>query len=190
MIQCPVCRSTMEVRGENRRDHHCVNRECPAKVEANYTPHLSIRNGWYYCEAYHLPVFLCGRWYAVSGPFVEEDEKKTQLQLLQPRRWVGVDWAGAIIGYWEYGRFHHSDGSITDLVPANLAQWQVEAPIVLSVPYYALPANLDLAAQLTILVDRFLSMEKPMPPCAMCGALHDPEDDCEEADLMRGETDV
>ena len=143
----------MEVRFENKKDHHCYNVGCPS-VESGYIPYVSVREGWYFAESYHLPFQSSNRiWYSVVGPV----NGRTVLKRIQQRR-------------------------VSRLLEVPLGFQELN-----DIEYYALPANDDLRNQFQILIDKFISIEKPLNVCDICHEPHCPEDECEEEALMRGE---
>ena len=184
----------MECRGENREHFHCCNGKCPARVEANYTPHIAVRDGWYYARAYNLPFKTTDwstDWYSISGPVCTAEGERSVLSRIGSQLYTGYDALGNAVCHYDPNTEVYSNLDGSPVIGVPILQWVLGwgCNRVLSMPYMALPTNDDLVPQLDILIDKFLSVEKPLPGCPMCGVHHNAEDDCEEADLMRGEAE-
>lgn len=84
-MKCPCCGSHFDCRGENREDYHCANGQCPSRKEAGYSPHVGVRNNWWFATKYHLPFKRGDQWFCVVGP--KQEYYKTDLLSLAEQLW-------------------------------------------------------------------------------------------------------
>lgn len=81
-MNCPACNDIMyRAEGSTRHteflyrfNYHCLNSDCPAKQEIDYTSHMCVIDEQYqsrysvgFCYEYHLPFKSDGIWYHVVG---------------------------------------------------------------------------------------------------------------------------
>lgn len=137
-MKCTACDSPIRYKGgENKKDHGCNSMTCPARVEAVYFGNVSVREGWWFAESYHLP-FKCGaQWFAVVGPnsFYIPSNTTTLQKINTLYRYGILD--------WNRGNPIYGDR----LECSQEAVW--------SIPYMALPVNEDFNREFTKLVNKF-----------------------------------
>ena len=137
-MKCPVCLSSMiSMGGENKKDYGCSNvARCSSFTEANYHPHISLQYQWYFIESYHLAFKSGNKWYCAIGPEREWDangfKDRTFLKPLN-------------VSTGLYNGFSLS-----------LPTTSSSGSSLVSIPYFALPANEDFLEQFGILVEKLL----------------------------------
>jgi hypothetical protein len=119
-IKCPECGWYFQrLIAEHCEDTHCRNPDCYPRKVLKFSPHVRIRDGWWFAVNYSIPFRINDAWYCVYSSDV-----------LQRR------YNATILG--EFFLTPHTNMFGWNLLPSR---WETKQ--VLSLPFYALPVNQD-----------------------------------------------
>lgn len=119
---------------ENTKNHRCWNHGvCPARVEAVYGCHVSVKPGWWFSEQYHLPFKIGPQWYCVEG---YADSSNTYLKKIET--------------HFQHGIIDWNKGN-----PIWGPRLESKQATVWKVPYMGLPVNDEFNDQFAALLNKF-----------------------------------
>jgi hypothetical protein len=69
-MRCPTCQAPIiRSEEENIKNFRCSNKaDCPTIKEARYSLNVSVKEGWWFAESYHIPFKWNGYWFCAIGP--------------------------------------------------------------------------------------------------------------------------